>query len=159
MAIAVVLGLFGLAGCVERRMLLTTDPFGAVVYDERNNPVGATPVDRPFTYYGKYRFTVVKDGYQTLVQDVDVRAPWYAWPGLDFISENLVPFTIRDIRRIHFQLQPAQVMAPDSVLQQALPLVERGRITGPPRVENVYPTSPSSTPFMLGAPIAESSGP
>lgn len=126
-----VASLLALTGCVERRMVLTTEPFGAVVYDERNHPVGATPADRPFTYYGKYRFTAVKDGYQTMVQDVKVEAPWYQWPGLDFISENLIPWTVRDIRRIHFQMQPARDVAPETVLQEAQPLAERGRATGP----------------------------
>src|SRR3954470_21547928 len=102
----VVLALAGLSGCVERRMVIISDPYGAIVYDEKNHSIGAAPVDHPFTYYGTYRFRLVKDSYETLVIEEKIRAPWYEWPGLDFISENLIPFTIRDVRYIRPTLQP-----------------------------------------------------
>src|ERR1700682_5322957 len=121
-----------LTGCVERRMVVTTEPFGALVYDERNVPLSASPADRPFTYYGKYRFTIVKDGYETLVVEEDVRPPWYEWIGLDFISETLIPWTLRDVRRFHYQLQPAVVVPPDQVLEQGKLLRARGLTTGEP---------------------------
>src|SRR4051812_14030889 len=86
------------AGCVEHRMVITTEPYGAVVYDEKHLPIGATPADRPYTYYGVYEFTIVKDGYETMVVREDVRPPWYEVFPLDFISENVIPWTIRDVR-------------------------------------------------------------
>src|SRR5262249_10209746 len=51
-----------LTGCVERRFVITTEPPGAIVYDERGMPTGAAPTDRTFVYYGDYQFTLVKDG-------------------------------------------------------------------------------------------------
>ena len=90
--------LIGASGCVERRLVIVPDPSGAIVYDEKDQPIGAGPVDKPFTYYGKYRFRIAKDGYETLVLEQRVPAPWYELPGLDFISENLIPWTIRDLR-------------------------------------------------------------
>src|SRR5262245_16980338 len=93
-------------GCVERRMVIMTEPAGAIFYDEKNQPIGATPVDKPFTYYGKYGFRFVKDGYETLDVLQCVKAPWYEWPGLDFISENLIPWTIRDVRVFRYQMSP-----------------------------------------------------
>ena len=54
-----------LAGCVERRFIITPEPFGAIVYDEKGLPTGASPADRQFTYYGKYRFTLVRDAVVT----------------------------------------------------------------------------------------------
>lgn len=116
-----------LCGCVERRFVINTDVPGAVVYDEKGLPIGATPVDREFTYYGNYRFTLVKDGYQTQVVETRVRAPWFAIPPLDFVSENLLPWTIRDVRRLDYVLQPAQLVSPDSVLREADELRSRGR--------------------------------
>lgn len=107
------------AGCVERRMVIITEPFGAIVYDEKNQPIGGAPADHPFTYYGKYRFRIAKDGYETLVVEQRVRAPWYELPGLDFISENLIPWTIRDVRYFRYVLQPRQVMPPESILGPA----------------------------------------
>src|ERR1700693_6201901 len=78
-------------GAVERRMVIPTEPYGAIVYNEKDLPLSASPADMPFTYYGKYRFKIVKDGYETLVAEEKVDAPWYEWIGLDFISETLVP--------------------------------------------------------------------
>jgi hypothetical protein len=120
------------AGCVERRMVITTEPFGAIVYDERNVPLSASPADKPFTYYGKYQFKIVKDGYETLVKEENVQPPWYEWIGLDFISETLVPWNIRDVRRFHYKLQPVVVVPPDQVLEQGKLLRARGLTTGEP---------------------------
>ena len=147
--LAAPLALVLLAGCVERRMVITTEPFGAVVYDENNQPIGATPADRPFTYYGKYRFTIVKDGYETMVVEQQVKSPWYEYFPLDFVSENLIPWTIRDVRRFHFRLCPAQVTPPEQVLQQATPLRERGKTIGTPLPG---PVGPPGTPTLL-APV------
>jgi len=128
-----------LTGCVERRMVITTEPFGALVYDERNVPLSASPADRPFTYYGKYRFKIVKDGYETLVVEEDVRPPWYEWIGLDFVSETLIPWTLRDVRRFHYQLKNAVVVSPEEVLRQGEPLRARGLVTGEPAPPSLRP--------------------
>ena len=57
-----------LTGCVDRRFVVTTDPPGALVL--RNNaPIGFAPADDHFTYYGNYHFTLIKDGYETQLQE------------------------------------------------------------------------------------------
>lgn len=129
------------AGCVERRMVLIepNGAYGAVVYDEKDQPLGATPVDRSFTYYGKYRFRFVKDGYETRVIEERVKAPWYEWFPLDFVAENLIPWTIRDVRYISVELKPAQVVPPEALLQQGGVLRERGKVTGVPLPEAPQP--------------------
>ena len=99
-----------MTGCVERRFVITTSPPGAIVLDERHLPTGAAPTDREFTYYGTYAFTLVKDGFQTMTVQEKVKAPWYEFIGLDFISENVIPWTIRDVRRFHYVLQPLQLV-------------------------------------------------
>lgn len=129
--------LAGLAGgCVERRFVITSDPPGAIVYDENNIPIGATPVDKPFTYYGKYRFTLVKDGYQTMVVEENIRPPWYQYFLLDFLSENVIPYQFRDIRRMGadtgYPLQPMQIVPPEPVLKSAEELRVFGRSVGAP---------------------------
>src|SRR5258707_785273 len=106
-------------GCVERRFVITSDPPGALVY--RNGvPLGTTPVDDSFVYYGTYEFTLVRDGYETLVVRQKIDTPWYEFPGVDFLSENLWPFEVSDVRRLHFTLQPASKDRADEVLQQAI---------------------------------------
>ena len=123
-------------GCVERRMIIVSDPApaatGAIVYDEREQPIGSTPVDKTFVYYGKYRFRIVKDGYETLDVEQRVRAPWYEFPGLDFIAENVIPWTIRDVRYFRYTLQPAEVRPPEQVLGNGEALRAYGKTQGPP---------------------------
>src|SRR5439155_8012621 len=63
-----------LAGCVERRFVITSDPPGAVVLRD-HQPIGATPADDHFVYYGKYHFTLIKEGFETLQVDQDVPTP------------------------------------------------------------------------------------
>jgi hypothetical protein len=146
LVLPILLGL--LAGCVERRMVITTEPFGAVVYDERGLPLSASPADRDFIYYGKYRYTLVKDGYETLVVEEDVRAPWYEWFPFDFVSENLVPWTIRDVRRFHYVLTPLQVVPPEQVLEQGNPLRARGQLLGEPPPPRTPPILAPATPGL-----------
>ncbi len=121
---------FIVTGCVERRFVITTDPFGAVVYDMSDVPVGVAPADKSFTYYGRYRFKLIKDGYQAKIVEERIRAPWYEWPGLDFISENVLPFTVRDIRRLHYKLDPIEPVSEEKVRVDGQQLRERGATIG-----------------------------
>src|SRR5262249_15715254 len=122
-------------GCVERRYVVTTDPPGAVVL-RNDQPIGASPADDHFTYYGKYHFTLIKEGYETLQVIQPIRAPWYEYFPLDFISENLIPWSIVDVRRFHYGLEPRRMPTPDQLLNQAQPLRGRGQelqpLTPPP---------------------------
>jgi hypothetical protein len=121
-----------LAGCVERRFVINTDQEGAgAVVFENGKPLGAAPADNHFVYYGKYRFTLVKDGYDTLVVDQNIPPPWYEYPGLDFISENLIPFTIRDRREFCYHLEPMRVPSAGELLSHATGLRSRGQALGP----------------------------
>src|SRR5262245_3283745 len=96
----------GVAGCVERRYVIESDPPGALVL-VNGTPLGATPVDGHFVYYGNYTFTLIKDGYETLHVDQRIRAPWFEYPGADFVSENVYPGKLEDVRRFRYALQPA----------------------------------------------------
>src|SRR5260370_14492133 len=100
----------GLAGgCVERTYtVLTTNAPGAMVL-ENGHEVGPSPAIRPFSYFGKYRFTLRANGYQDLVVDQPICAPWYEYFPLDFVSENLIPWTIRDHREFRYTLQHLDV--------------------------------------------------
>jgi hypothetical protein len=144
-----------LAGCVERTMVITTEPFGAVVFDERGIPLSASPADRSFVYYGKYRFTIVKDGYETLVVEEDIKPPWYEWIGIDFISENLIPWTVRDVHRFHYRLKEMQIVSGEQVLEQGKLLRARGLTIGepaPPDLPRGQPAAPAQPPGILSNP-------
>src|SRR5262249_57214469 len=105
----VALALAGLAanGCVTRRYVITSDPPGAMVY-RNGQPIGATPVEESFVYYGKYHFRLVADGKQPQDVVVDFDSPWYEYPGVDFIFENLVPCQFRDVHPVHVCLVDEQ---------------------------------------------------
>jgi hypothetical protein len=133
------------AGCVERRFVVYSDPPGALVY-VNNQYVGATPVDYWWVYYGKYQFTLVKDGYETLKVIQDIPAPWYEYPGPDFISE-VQPFKIRDVRSFCYTLQPLQQVQPNDLLHRAIELRTRGQGIGtPPEPRPLAPVPPPAVP-------------
>src|SRR5262245_32823258 len=158
--LGVALGSGLLAGCVERRYVITTDQPGAIVY-ENGRPIGAAPADQQFLYYGTYRFTIVRDGCKTLVVDTCLNRPWYEYFPLDFVSENLIPWTIRDVQRFHYTLEPVPPVAAEVILDQATQLRERGRSLGapppplPPGAVPVPPgTIPATPPVNVPAPPA-----
>jgi hypothetical protein len=114
-----------LTGCVERRYVVYTDPPGALVL--RNGvPLGASPVDDHYVYYGKYHFTIIKEGYETLQVDQEITTPWYEYFPLDFVSENLVPCQIIDRREFRFKLEPKRVVNTNELLNEAQNLRNRG---------------------------------
>jgi hypothetical protein len=130
----------GLAGgCVERTYTVLTNPPGAIVL-ENGHEVGPTPAIKPFNYFGKYRFTIFASGYQTLVVDQPISAPWYEYFPLDFISENLIPWTIRYRQEFRYTLQPLEVVPPEVVREAADQLRERGRGIG------TAPVAPAGQP-------------
>jgi len=129
------LALFVLTGCVERRFVITTDPPGAVVLDEKGAPIGQSPADRQWVYNGTYQFTLIKDGFETQVVRERVAPHWYQYFPFDFVAENVIPWTIRDIRRFHYQMQPMAVIPPEHVLQQGQALRQRGQAIGVPAAD------------------------
>ena len=110
----VVLGCLLQTGCVRRRLLVRSNPPGALVYVD-NQPIGTTPCATDFVYYGTREIRLVKAGYETLTVNQPLPAPWYQLPGLDFISENLVPAKIHDYRTAAFNMVP-QVIVPTEQL-------------------------------------------
>ncbi len=138
-------------GCVERRFTVYSDPPGALVYFN-NNYLGMTPVDGYFVFYGKQQFRLIKEGYETLDVVQKYPPPWYEWPAIDFLTENIYPGKIRDVRRLCYTMRPQQSIALDDVRLRAEQLRERGQNIGvpaPPR-----PLAPPSPPpgANLGTP-------
>jgi hypothetical protein len=119
-----------LSGCVERRFIITSNPPGATVYRE-GMQLGVTPVDDPFVYYGTREYKLILDGFETLTVKQPAPPPWYEIPPLDFITETLWPFRVRDIRRPEpYQLQPMQPANPNQVIDRAQQLRNSGRAIG-----------------------------
>lgn len=139
-------------GCITRRYTITSSPLGAMVY-LNDKPLGMTPVDNHFVYYGKYKFTLIKEGYEPLEVEQEIDTPWYEIGGIDFITENINPFKVRDIRLFHYNLKPLQAVPPDKVLDRSTQLRLRGKGIGAPagvpvplEPHDTSPTLPPPTP-------------
>lgn len=102
--LAAIVAAGALAGCVERRIIITTEPTDALVY-LNDVEVGRTPLEVDFTYYGVYDVRIRKLGYEPLVTSREAKAPFYEWPGVDLVA-MAIPVTKETIIRWHFDLAP-----------------------------------------------------
>ena len=116
------------AGCVDREMVITSEPAGALVYVS-DVEVGRTPVRVPFTWYGDYDIVLRHEGqgqtqFQTLKTHRHLTPPVYEVPPLDLLSA-MAPWTYRDTRYLHFQLEPLGEPSQEELLQNARELREK----------------------------------
>ncbi len=102
------------AGCVTRRLTIISDPPGASVYVD-NEEVGVTPCSVSYIYYGTRQVTLVKDGYETRTLLQELPAPWYEYFPIEFVTENFIPWELRDERTVEYKLLP-QALTPASQL-------------------------------------------
>ena len=105
-------------GCVQRRMMIRSNPPGALVYID-DYEIGVTPIATNFTYYGTRQIRLVKDGFETLTVMERINPPWYQITPIDFVTENFVPGEIRDTRTLTYQLKPQTVCPPEELLSRA----------------------------------------
>ncbi len=139
------------SGCVRRRMTVRTNPVGATAYLD-NKPIGKTPLTTGFTHYGDRKFTFVKEGYETRTVILPVRAPWYEWIGLDFVSEVLLPGKLRDHKYYEVDMFPQQIMPQDALIAQAEEMRRLTHSGQSLRLTDPLPTLPAGEP--LGGSIA-----
>ncbi len=155
-------------GCVRRRMTIRTDPPGAMVAVDQQE-IGVTPLSVPFTYYGTRNFVVTKDSHETVMASRNFRPPWYQYPPLDFVTENLWPYEIRDERVVEFQLVPKANVSPEKLIGRAQDLrtsANNGLVAPLPTVTTGNPPPPSPNPaavpqqsFFAPPPLAPSGSP
>jgi len=105
-------------GCVRRRMTIRSSPPGALVFVD-DQPIGVTPVSTSFLYYGTRKIQLFKDGFETVTAKQRFPTPWYQLPPVDFFSENLWPFEVRDERYVDFDMIPQQIVPNEKVLERA----------------------------------------
>jgi hypothetical protein len=118
-------------GCVERRMTIRSNPSNALVILD-GQEIGFTPVSVPFHYYGVRQIKLVKDGYETKIINQHVTPPWYQRYGVDFVSEVLIPWRIRDERDYglsenEYTLQPKVMVPQDPQSSAASAATRQGR--------------------------------
>jgi hypothetical protein len=143
-------------GCVERKYTVYADPPSALVL-VNNVPLGPSPADGSFVYYGKYDFTLMAPGYETLHATEDVRAPWYEWWPLDFFFETLWPFELEDVRTFRYRMVPTQVPNTEEVLRRSGTVRDQGRAIRPaPAVpDSSAATQTTGAPPPAAAPPAQ----
>lgn len=118
-------------GCVERALVITSDPPGATVTVNQQWQ-GTTPYVVPFKHYGVYDIWIEHPGveengrmvkFYPLHVGEPVKAPTYQKPGLDFVSEVMMPTTLRDQHSLHYVLERvAEADDIDDVLDRATQL-------------------------------------
>ena len=105
------------AGCVERKLLIRSDPPGARVYLNSEPALEeAAPVELPFEFYGDYAVRLTLPGHKDLEAVAPVDPPWWSWPPFDFITEVLWPGTIEDHREFAFKMEP---MPPERTFEES----------------------------------------
>lgn len=109
-----------MTGCAQRRIIVTSDPPGALVWIN-DVEVGRTPVEASFLYYGVYDVQVRLEGYKAVNTGMKAAAPWYEYPPFDLAAEAS-PFPVTTTVKWHFTLTPAEMTETD---EEAL--IERAR--------------------------------
>ncbi|MDR1290707.1 MAG: PEGA domain-containing protein [Planctomycetaceae bacterium] len=146
-------------------MTVRSNPPGATVYLD-GKEIGRTPFSANFDFYGNREFRIVKDGYATKTVIKPVAAPWYELPGIDFVSEVLLPGKLTDYKFYEFDLEPEHLVPNHELLSRAEELRYTAHAEG--LIYNTgnlnQPTPPISTPTptpttILPAPILPTSPP
>lgn len=99
-------------GCVERKLWVRTEPEGASVL-VNGKEIGKAPVAWPFEYYGTIIVEAELPGRERVQRTVKLKAPWYQYPVLDFITDVLWPFTIKDERHLELDLPEMGRLTPE----------------------------------------------
>lgn len=96
--------LLSLAGCVERRLWVRTDPPGAEVRIN-GDVVGRAPVSWRFDHYGTVLVEAELDGYVPVQRAFELRTPWYQRPVVDFFADVVWPGRIKDDHELALRLE------------------------------------------------------
>ena len=102
-AFLLVVMFFLVSGCVERLMVIKSEPKGAKVYID-GKLVGKTPVETRFKWYGSVNMIVEKPEYKTVEKIEDLPIPWFQVFPLSVITSVFVPWQIYDKREFNYKL-------------------------------------------------------
>lgn len=148
-----------LTGCVERRIRVTSEPAGAIVW-LNDVEIGRTPTETNFKFYGIYDVRLELEGHEPLITTADASTPWWDFPGPDLIAEA-IPGSKRIIDW-HFVLERKldQTVSRDEL---EAGMFERARTLrdqlGPAPAPAAVPASePESGPQSVGTPASGDTG-
>lgn len=144
---------FFCGGCVEREMVITSEPSGVEVWVNEQWH-GKTPYTLPFKHYGVFSIRLEKQGYYPVYVKEPVDAPFYQHIGPDLVSEALIPATIKDGRNLHYVLR--KVEEPDAIdevvtraqdmIQTSDPIIQQRREADALRQPKDVPLLPEKDP-------------
>lgn len=164
----------GMAGCVERALVITTEPSGAdIVVNQQWR--GKTPYVLPFKHYGVYDIWIEHPGFEENGKRVSfyplhvgepIQSPGYQYPGADFVTEVLLPTTLRDQHNLHYVLERVdKADEVDDVLSRAQQLREASQTRTRMRYERDMQrgrrqdgTEPAPAPAAANAPTDGAAG-
>ena len=106
-----------LAGCVERKLTINTEPQGATVL-LNDEEIGISPVTVSFEWYGDYNVRISKEGYETLKTHRELKGPWYDQFPFDFFA-MLNPKRVVDSYEWTFELAPKVESTPEELIDAA----------------------------------------
>ncbi|MBT3353609.1 MAG: PEGA domain-containing protein [Candidatus Scalindua sp.] len=104
-----VAAVFAFSGCVTRSITVKTNPSNALVYVD-DELIGESPVSMPFTFYGTRKIMIERkdeDGALTHERTIvfeKIKAPVYEIFPIDFFSELVWPFKIKDDQVLSYNL-------------------------------------------------------
>ena len=126
LATALALAALSQTGCVERLLAIQSDPPGAAAYLD-GEKVGTTPCEVAYTWYGTRVLVLELRGFNLVRQEIVLNPPWWQLVPIDFITDVLIPMTIRDRMSVSYTLDPAAVSSDqvDAVLERADELRKR----------------------------------
>jgi hypothetical protein len=132
-----------LTGCVERKIVIGSNPPGALV-TLNDVEVGRTPVKVPFTWYGDYDIRlryeqnvgtperpVIKRYY--LHTHKKTNTPWFDWLGVDLFTE-LAPAEFKDEQVWAFDIPEVVEPTDEELIQRARDMQQQ--LQGPRQQKN-----------------------
>jgi hypothetical protein len=123
---AVALGALSQGGCVERILAIQSDPPGAAAYLD-GEKVGTTPCEVTYTWYGTRVLVLELRGFSLVRKEIVLNPPWWQIVPIDFITDVVIPMTLRDRLSVSYTLDQAPVSPEqvDAVLERADDLRKR----------------------------------
>jgi len=107
-----------LAGCVERKLTINTEPQGALVM-LNDEEIGTSPVTVSFEWYGDYWVRISKEGYESLNTHRPLKGPWYDKFPFDFFAQIVNSDRIVDSYEWTFELEPKKQISREQLIQNA----------------------------------------
>lgn len=135
-----------LPGCLQRRIRVTSEPPGAVVW-VNDTEIGRTPAETGFTFFGDYDVRLELDGYEPVHEMRRAKAPLHEYPGPDLVAAAL-PVKFKTLIEWHFDLAPSLegTLRPDQLEAEVVERARRLRRQTEGLEEPVAPSSTQSLP-------------